>query len=432
MMPKLKDTAIKILLSYLLFTYGIQLFSNRYKSNIKNIWNEAEPGFFFYLSLVVFVIVAYGFTINFDKAANVFSRLVRTIIVKLSLVYGKWIKVRPFFILIFTAAAILWIEQGLASYRYDGVTMGERLSPYLLIVVTGKLILFTDLWFYITLSINSDLGRIKYPLGIIVNIGLLLSLTGTTSALLYIIHSAIVFLPKASYRILTISIATTLFKNPVRSFLLILSSVVMILGFAYAYHYGEIIKTGHQMTMAERYTSDESLKYLHWFFQQRFSTTLYGHTYLMSEMSYSLQDNLNHLLIPWDNFLYRIDVLAGKPFKLVKPDYATINQLNYDTLLISGKDKTSGASPGLIPTFIYIMPMWLAILVAGMVMSMFMTVIKAATPKGTLLYSSLSILLLLDLFKAFGESFNPISTTFIQLIFFLGIAGHLYQSRKHE
>ena len=81
MMPKLKDTAIKILLSYLLFTYGIQLFSNRYKSNIKNIWNEAEPGFFFYLSLVVFVIVAYGFTINFDKAANVFSRLVRTIIV---------------------------------------------------------------------------------------------------------------------------------------------------------------------------------------------------------------------------------------------------------------------------------------------------------------------------------------------------------------
>lgn len=432
MILKFKDTAIKILLSYLIFTYGIQLISNRYKSSIKNIWNNSEPDFLFFLSLIVFVSVAYGFTINFDKTANVFSRLVRTIIVKLSFIYDKWIQIRPFFILIFATASILWIKQDLASYRYDGVNMGDKLSPHLLLVVTGKLILFTDLWFYITHSINLKEGRIKYPLGIVVNIGLLLSLTGTTSALLYVVHSAIVFLPKASYRILTTSIATTLFKNPVKSFYLTLSAVVALLGLAFAYHYGEIIKTGYQMTMAERYTSNGSLKFLHWFFQQRFSTTLYAHTYLMSEMSYSLQDNLNHLLIPWDNFIYRIDVLAGRPFHLVKPDYATINQLNYDTLLIVGKDKTSGASPGLIPTFIYIMPTWLAIFFAGVVMSMFMTVIKAAKPKGTLLYSSLSILLLLDLFKALGESFNPISTTFIQLIFFLSIAGRLYKSHNYE
>ena len=209
--------------------------------------------------------------------------------------------------------------------------------------------------------------------------------------------------------------------------LLIMSlSLFLLCAGLYAYHVGEIIKTNN-ISLAERFTSSQSLTFLHWFFQQRFSTTLYGHTYLMNNITFSLSENWSNFWIAGENLFYRLDVLGGKMFGMEKPDYATLNQLHYDTLLITGKNETSGASPGLIPTFLYILPKWLGVLVAGLVFSIYMNLINLVLPKATFFFCSITILLQLDLFKAFGEAFNPVSTTFVQLLFFIGIVGYLHK-----
>ena len=162
----------------------------------------------------------------------------------------------------------------------------------------------------------------------------------------------------------------------------------------------------------------------------RFSTTLYGHTYLLDKVDYSFDDYIRNINIPYKNFLYRLDALSGRYLNLNKPEIASINQLNYETILAFGHDKTSGASPGLIPGFMYFLTPWLAFILAAFYLAKISILINHCIPKSTFLFATFTFLILLDLIKAAVLIFNPLDAVFFNLIFFLGLIGILYNIKQ--
>jgi hypothetical protein len=426
------STGFKFFFSVMIFSYGIQLLMFYFVSDDPIIWNFSRPSFLFYFSLVYFTAFFVLFTLNAFKSNKL--DLSSKLLLRFSIFLSKflklfWFKFRFIHVLLFLVSSIFWIKSGLANYRYDGEVVSDKLTPELLIGMLWKVFFFADFWFHISLVFLQK-KKSKYKWKYLINISFLLTLTGTTSALYFLIHSLFVYFPNSFHKGLNISIIKTLTKRKynILKYSIVLPALLIIP--LIGYHYGEVIKTNEEISFSERFSESDSQDLIKLFFVQRFSTTFYGHTYLLDKVDYDFNDYIDHINIPFENFLYRLDVISGRGFNLNKPKIASINQLNYETILAFDHDKTSGASPGLIPGFMYLLNPWLAFIVAAFFLAKISILINHCIPKSTFFYSSLSLLVLLDLVKAAVLVFNPLDAVFFNLIFFLGLIGALYNIKK--
>lgn len=425
----MEGTGNKIFFSFLFFTYIIQLFLYYFISDDPIIWRKSEPSVYFYFSLLLFYMFFYFITFNSFKKKR-FSFLEK-ILLRISLHLSKfievfWFKYRKIHVAFFFISSLLWFRQGLAGYRYDGVNIGDKLSVELVAGMLWKIFFYMDFWYHLTTEVIGGKKK-RYKQKYLINISFLLILSGTTSAIYFLINFLYVYFPTNFIKTISISIKEVLTKKPYKlvKVTLIFSFVLSML--LYTYHAGEIIKTQRDMSFQERFKNRESLNSIKLFFVQRLSTTLYAHTFLIENLDYNIEDYYKNLNIAVDNFIYRVDVISGKMLNVDKPNLASINRLNYITIMNVEYDETSGASPGLIPGFLYIFPPWIAVLVSAWVLGILSILINLCIKDATFIYSSITMFLCLDLFKAIVLALNPLSTAFFQVIFFLGLVGVLYK-----
>lgn len=410
----------------------VQLILYYFVSDDPVIWHNSEPSIFFYTTLFLFSIFFCAITYRSLKEGE--GVLLNQILLKLSIglsgfVELVWFRIRGLHVLFFFVSSVLWFREGLADFRYDGVNIGEKLSPELVAGMLWKIFFYMDFWYHLTLSLTNS-KRIDYKWKYIINLSFLLILSGTTSAMYFLIHFIFVFFPSFFVKTIKVSFLNLVKTKPLNLIKVVTSFFLFVVLILYAYHVGETIKTGRELSVEERFQSSGAAEELKLFFVQRFSTTLYAHTYILEEKEYEINDYINHMNIPIDNFFYRTDLVLGRPFNVEKPEMASINRLNYINVLAFGHDETSGASPGLIPGFLYLFPTWLAIFISAFVLGAISILINFCIKRATFLYAAVTMLLVLDLFKALTIALNPLSTTFFQIFFFFGLVGLLYKNNR--
>jgi hypothetical protein len=64
---------------------------------------------------------------------------------------------------------------------------------------------------------------------------------------------------------------------------------------------------------------------------------------------------LSNLLLPINAFLYRLNLIVGQPFDLIRVELSQINRLNYELLTLDTYER-AGSSPGLISGFLLCFP----------------------------------------------------------------------------
>ncbi|MDA8958845.1 hypothetical protein N9F11_00340 [Akkermansiaceae bacterium] len=426
------SNGLKVLWSVLIFSYGLQLLLFYFVSDEPVIWNFSRPNFSFYASLIVFFgcFILFTFRAIHLKKLGLVSKILLKVSVSLSKVLSLfWFKYRFLHVYLYLVVGVYWLGAGLAHYRYDGIAISDKLSVEILIGMLWKVFFIADFWFHVILRVLGKKNH-KYKHKRLINFTFLLTLTGTTSVVYFVVHSTFVYFPKFFIRILKISIRDVIFRNKVVLIRIVLFIPIALVLASTAFHYGELIKTKNEQTFVDRFSSSESLASIKRFLVQRTSTTLYGHTYLWGQEDLGLSDYKNNLKIPFSNFLYRADILCGRPFGVSKPEIASINRLNYTTISAIEPDKTSGASPGLIPGFLYIFPSWLAIIVAAYVLSKVAILINLCISDLTFITVSFTVFIFLDLTKAVILVLNPLDQVFFFFLFFLGLNGILYRVKK--
>ena len=81
------------------------------------------------------------------------------------------------------------------------------------------------------------------------------------------------------------------------------------------------------------------------------STHLYS---LLNYIEHGVEYHSNVLIINeiYNNFLFRLNVLLGEPFSMIKPEIASVNRLNYLELSLSPFSIHEGTSPGYLASLV--------------------------------------------------------------------------------
>lgn len=408
-----------LLITYFLVTYVIQDVLYKFVKIDTILFRHESPGGSYYISitlllLLTFVVLRYR-DLNF----------IRTIFLKISnlvypLYYRLWVKPLKLHVWVFFLLSIDWFRSSLTTYRYEDVNISDNLSITLLLVVIYKFLFFLEIWKELVVLYLKGESVIKHKYLILVS--MILTLTGTTSVLMLVIISVVIVFPKA----VKMLAATKLTARKVLRFFLLVFILPWLL--VYGFHVGVNIKNKENLTFEQRFSTTKNVDRIKNFLIVRFSTTFYVHT-VFSETDYS--DNIDHfenLTIPFQNALFRLNVLLGSPFDIDKPNYARVSQLNYKEMLLAQKDSRSGASTGLFPGFAYVFPYWLAIVVSIFYLAALVSLFDFIS-KPSWFLALASLLFLLEFFKSPVDLLNFVDPGFFKFLFFLATIAYI--KKKH-
>ncbi len=151
------------------------------------------------------------------------------------------------------------------------------------------------------------------------------------------------------------------YRKKVRLILIPLGLVSLV---GVAWIYGETVKRHVSFEAVISQITDPNytqVAVLSW--MERFSSSYYS--LLMGLNNHLLQFDLQpfeNLVLPFRAFVYRLDVLAGQPFSVLRPELSNLCRLNYELISLLPRAR-EGTSPGLITSFLLCFPFPLNLIV---------------------------------------------------------------------
>ena len=89
---------------------------------------------------------------------------------------------------------------------------------------------------------------------------------------------------------------------------------------------------------------------------ERSSSTYYSFLKALHENLFRVDlESFSHLFIPLKTLLYRLDAITGGNLLISKPDIASINRFNYESIALITKER-EGTSPGFVASFLLCFP----------------------------------------------------------------------------
>tara|TARA_B100001939_G_scaffold345735_1_gene363007 strand:+ start:12152 stop:13372 length:1221 start_codon:yes stop_codon:yes gene_type:complete len=317
---------LKGLFIYIAITYVIQLIG--YLGGFYNeVWSTSDQ--FFLLAVDLFVI----FILLLSLELFGFGREAFNILKKLKGILFL-LKFKKSIVLLAFISGLLFYSLNLGNYRYTGTPISESFSWTLVLPLILKqfLYLFTFIEFYHKLNIkDSYLSQLEKAFIVFSQIFMI---TGVTSALTLAVTLLIFYMNFNRINILKLVLSFTLIP------------LFIIIGLYIKWspsNYDEFIFSLENIELFP-YVS---------YLVSRFSTTYYAHMHLLNQ-EMNIYNNIQNFSIILDNVLFRFNIILQKAFNIPKPEFASISQLNYESLAQFTTNDTSGSSPGIIPSFKYI------------------------------------------------------------------------------
>lgn len=394
----------RFIIAYFVLTYLIQIVFFYTHELGYEIFNKGEFDLASWVYLLIIFLTSYGYISLNIRPFLAFEKLLAYLYKNL------WLKLRFFWVGLFFVLSLGFLLNNLGDYRYNEDSLSAQGSFLIYFTILLKYLFYGDLLFYVLKSmLDNDI--IKIPSKWFIIAAQIFSSTGTTSAMFAVVFLLIVSFPKRSFMLFKSDLFSAFNLRQMASFLLI---GFVFIGVVYlAFGYGKSIKNGQTFSLTEsKIESSES----DWLIQ-RFSTTVYGHSYLVED--YEVEKYSRNWSIPWDNFWFRIQVLSGVDFGIEKPQYPTINNLNAIVLNrgVFVGDKT-GASPGVFPGFMYLFPPVLAAIISGLLLGYIASLLNFIS--ANILLGSVVLMNALPFTKSFVTVLTVVNPQFVLFMMFIG------------
>ena len=396
---------MKYIVFYVFLTYVIQ-FIFYYLGFYNDVWKTSENYFFLFSQLSIFFVLSFLFyyknpiSILFDA----FYYLTRNI--------GKFIiKYKSIIIFSCFVLSIYFALNNLNAYRYSDQRLSDSINLPLLILAFFKSAIYA--YIYIDFDLKKQ-NKNKNFLSLFQKTAIillqLLSLTGLTSGLMLVfsIYLLIVYNPDK--------------KNNFFLFFLKYLSVIFTFCILFIISYAVKWKVDFQesITIVKQLDVKIYIDYL----ISRLSGSYYA---LMNYANLNLNytDYLENLSITHRNLIFRFDSLIGGILDVSKPAINSINRLNYTLINNEYIDDRSGASPGIIASFLYQFGSFFGIVLASAYSSYVFKLVDSVNK-----FSFLKLLVLImffqGIFKAPFQALLILDTNFLSLIIFIFYSKTVY------
>lgn len=387
----IKKNFFQVIFSYILITYLFQIlfFKIGYFNNTINTSTK------YYLLL--FEITVFTLGALFSNLTGI-DRSLKSSIKKLKILKSLD-NFRPSIILLCLVSSFFFFFNQLGSYRYTGDYVSNNLSISLILNISLKTIIYsyTFLHFYFRLHHNKKyLSNIQIFQIILIQF---LSITGVTSSVM-----------------LLFSIAAFFFNiNKVVLHSLIFSILLVAPLFLIGYYYKWRVENLEQLL--DKLNNIEIQNYLN-YLSTRLSLTYHSHMNQFN-LKMSIFTEFQNFNIIIENISFRLNKIAGNFFSIPRPQYQSINRLNYELISNFEINKTSGTSPGLIPSFKYFFGPFFGAFFSGIYFKVIIEFLFSRIKRNLFVTLIFSLVFFQSIFKSPFQTLLLIDKSFIEIISFL-------------
>lgn len=361
---------------YVLITYLIQICF--FKLGFYNgIWKAYDN----YYVIIYELIIVYILSVIFYKN-NILYLLFKFSSKFFRFLYFLIVKNKNFFIFLSFIFAIFYQLNNYGSYRYLGDSASSSLSFVFVmsILLRLPLIILIMSEFYFKKNESSRLFYLNKKNKTFILFALLLTITGVTSAIVFMASVFILFVYK-KYNLVFLIPPT-------------IALIFLMLVLAYSVKWNKELSIDFIPLFVTTIFSSNYLNYL----IARLSITFYSHSYLVNDFQ-SIFNIAEVFPIQFNNFIYRLNILAGDLFEISKPAYQSINRFNYESIANFEINERSGTSPGLIPSFQYAFGKFLGLLFSSIYIG-FIFKILSKHGRASILLLCFNILFFQSIFKS--------------------------------
>lgn len=389
---------IKYIISYVFITYLIQ-FIFYYLGFYNEVWKTSENYFFLFLQLSSFIVLSLLFynknpiSILFDF----FYYLTRYI--------AKFI-IKHKSIIIFSCLilSVYFVVNNLNAYRYTDQRLSDSINLPLLVLSFFKSAIYAYIYIDFDLKknqINNNYLSLYQKIAIILL--QLFSLTGLTSGLMFVFSIYLLFAFNPNK------------KN--KFFLFFFKYLFVFIVFSFLFIISYAIKWKVDFQESINIIKGLDLKNYLDYLISRLSNSYYA---LMNFTNLNLNyiDYFENLSITHRNLIFRFDSLTGGILNEPKPIINSINRLNYTLINNEYIDDRSGASPGIIASFLYQFGSFFGIVLASAYSSY---IFKSSNSVNKFSFLKLLVLIMFfqGVFKAPFQALLVFDTNFLSLIIFI-------------
>lgn len=305
-----------------------------------------EAIIFIFLALLIIFLIAS----NKDVVENNDSLTLGNIF---SIPFRKYIKFEKVISLTLLIFAIGYFFLGTNSYRYGGTAISDQGGLFYVLIVRSIAFIYLLNFFRRFVLHREKINISSFLCGNAHSIFLISTNGGTADLLIASFFLMITLLPQLLSVLLTNKKTDYEFgyRNIAKLSFFAFSPIL----FVFTLLIGESSKadTGYLLSFDELLLELEleTLGFFIIFLVDFLSTHLYS---LLNYIEHGVQYHSNILIINeiYNNFLFRLNIILGEPFSMIKPEIASVNRLNYMELSLSPLSIHEGTSPGYLASFV--------------------------------------------------------------------------------
>ena len=270
-----------------------------------------------------------------------------------SIPFRKYIKFEKVISLTLLIFAIGYFFLGTNSYRYGETAISDQGGLFYVLIVRSIAFIYLLNFFRRFVLHREKINISSFLCGNAHSIFLISTNGGTADLLIASFFLMITLLPQLLAVLLTNKKTDYEFgyRNIAKLSFFAFSPIL----FVFTLLIGESLKadTGYLLSFDELLLELEleTLGFFIIFLVDFLSTHLYS---LLNYIEHGVQYHSNILIINeiYDNFLFRLNIILGEPFSMIKPEIASVNRLNYMELSLSPISIHEGTSPGYLASFV--------------------------------------------------------------------------------
>lgn len=378
------------LLTYLFFTYFLQL--TAYNIGFYNgVWKTGNEFEWLIFDLIFLTIIFIA--LELLKFHNVFLEILKSLrYLTIIITYRRQI------IYLTSIFGSLFLFSNLGNYRYDGVAVSEKLTATLALSIILKqfIYLYTFLHFHFKTTQNKHFLNANEKFLIV--FCQVTTLTGVTSALILAVTLLVFF-----FQFNKISLIKTLAVAGI-------SPLIFLTGMYIKWS----PESFNDFILAIR--KIEIRPYL-LYLTSRLSITYYSHMFLL-DLNQNIYNAAENITIILESFIFRLNLIFQSVLKIEKPDIVSINALNYQQLANFTTNETSGTSPGVIPSFMYIFGNFWGLLFSAFYLNVMLN-LQLKNASNIISYTLISIMMFQSIYKSPMQILLFVDANFIGFICFL-------------
>ena len=383
----LNKPSLKTLLWYLTLTYGMQL--TFYQLGLYNgSYKTSESYLLLFLEIfILFFAFVFSASLNLDKAVTNTIRKIK--------IFQIPLKHHKFIIIVSLFFGLLFFTNGYAQYRYTNTHLSSQVSPILIITVCLKQLIYCFTFLHFFLKINYNKKFLTDFFQFIIVLIQILTISGVTSSVM-LFATILIFYSNFNF-----------FSFKSFFIILIFTPILFSAGYFVKWKSADI----NQFYQSLSQLDFNYLKYI----ASRLSNTYYSH---MNQFNLDLTFNkaAENILMILNNTLFRIDKLIGGLFELSRPEFQSLNRLNYVYTANFVPNKVSGASPGIIPSFKYLFGPLFGVFFSGIYLNILFYSLFNSCNKKKILILFFSILFFQSVFKSPFQALLIVDSSFFQFI----------------